>query len=158
MKKLKTGNRVNMELKDLKLVKAQHIARFTATGNLYEPHTQEPPVSNLAGVGFYFFVHAKRSTVYARFFVGRQRSGSGLRNIVSQLRLQRSKTGEIMANSMEAFDVYFVSLDKMKAITNGFGKGKLALKFTSQHADKYQNLDEMNRMLNDNFKFYAQKY
>lgn len=150
--------RVNMELKDLKMVKAQNIARMTATARLFEPHTQEPPVSNLNAPGFYFFVHAKRGTVFARFFVGRQRSNSGLRNIVSQIRCRRSKTGEILMGQYQAFDIYYVSLDKMKAITNGFGKGKIAIKFVSQHADKFQNLDEMNRMLNDNFKFYAQKY
>ncbi len=147
-----------LNLSDLKLCKAQHIARMTATGKLFEPHTTEPPVSDLAAIGFYFFVHAKRATTYARYYVGRQRSKSGLKNIVSQIQLKRSTTGEILVETLEAFDIYFVSLDKMKALTNGFGKGKFALKFTRQHAAEFQNLEEMNRMLNDNFKFLAQKY
>lgn len=156
--KSKTLPRVNMELKDLKMVKGQHIARMTASCGLFEPHTQEPPVSNLNAPGFYFFVHAKRGIVFARFYVGRQRTQSGLRNVVSQIRCRRTKTGETLRNTYEAFDIYFVSLDKMKAITNGFGKGKIAMKFTKQHSDNFQNIEEMNRMLNDNFKFYAQKY
>ena len=150
--------RVNMEVKDLKLAKGQHIARMTASGRLYEPHTTEPPVSDLTKPGFYFFAHAKRQTVYARFYVGRQRTKAGLRNVVSQIRLQRSTTGEIMMNSMEAFDIYFISLDKIKVLSNGFGKGKLALAFTPQYSEDYQNLEEINRMMSDNFKFYAQKY
>ncbi|EQA7786862.1 hypothetical protein ACX818_001456 [Acinetobacter baumannii] len=88
---MKPTQRSLMMLKDLRLVKSQFIARLTAKGALYEPHTTEPPVSNLSGPGFYFFVHTSRQEVYARFFVGRQRSGAGLRNIVSQIRLKRSK-------------------------------------------------------------------
>ncbi|AZU98642.1 nucleoid disruption protein [Acinetobacter phage AbTZA1] len=151
-------NKSLMMLKDLRLVKGQFIARLTAKGALYEPHTTEPPVSDLNKAGFYFFVHTNRQEVYARFYVGRQRTSSGLRNIVSQIRLRRSKTGDTLMDSFSSFDIYYVSLDKMKAITNGFGKGKLALALTRQHSEGFQNLEEMNRMLNDNFKFRAQKY
>ncbi|AWY10439.1 nucleoid disruption protein [Acinetobacter phage AB-Navy97] len=151
-------NKSLMMLKDLRLVKSQFIARLTAKGALYEPHTTEPPVSDLTKPGFYFLVHTSRQEVYARFYVGRQRTGSGLRNIVSQIRLRRTKTGEMIMGSFSSFDIHYVSLDKMKAITNGYGKGKLALALTRQHADSFQNLEEMNRMLNDNFKFRAQKY
>ena len=159
MKKSKLNTtRSHMYLKDLKLAKAQHIARLTAKGNLYEPFTDEPPVSNLNAPGFYFFAHVKRGEVYARFYVGRQRTKSGLRNIVSQIRRRRTKTGEALCSTLEAFDIYFVSLDKLKVLTNGFGKGKLALAFTAQYSDDFQNLEEQNRMLNDNFKFWAQKY
>ncbi|CAL4858234.1 Ndd-like nucleoid disruption protein [Acinetobacter phage vB_AbaM_Konradin] len=151
-------NKSLMMLKDLRLVKSQFIARLTAKGALYEPHTTEPPVSDLTKPGFYFLVHTSRQEVYARFYVGRQRTGSGLRNIVSQIRLRRTKTGEMIMGSFSSFDIHYVSLDKMKAITNGYGKGKLALALTRQHSDSFQNLEEMNRMLNDNFKFRAQKY
>lgn len=150
--------RSQMMVKDLRLAKAQLIVRFTNIGALFEPKTNEPPVSNLNAPGFYFFVRADRQEVYARFYVGRQRTKSGLRNICSQIRKERTKTGQAIMDTCTNFDVYFVPLDKMKAITNGFGKGKWALKFVRQHSDDFQNLEEMNRMLNDNFKFRAQAY
>ncbi|YP_010278171.1 hypothetical protein KNT57_gp004 [Shigella phage KNP5] len=46
----------------------------------------------------------------------------------------------------------------MKPLTTGFGKGQLALAFTRNHHSEYQTLEEMNRMLADNFKFVLQAY
>lgn len=156
---MKHPQRSQMVIKDLKLAKAQHIATTTPQAMiLVEPKTSEPPVSDLSKPGFYFFVHPKRGVVMARFYVGRQRTKSGLRAIVSHLRTRRSKVGVRMFDFGTSFDVYFVSVDKMKALTNGFGKGKWALKFVKQHSSDFQNLEEMNRMLDDNFKFYCQTY
>lgn len=144
---------------DLKKVKAQHIADLVpTTGTLTEPKTNEPPVSGLANPGFYFLVVPRTNEVVARFFVGRQRSKSGFKATVSHIKTQRSATGVTICELANKYSVLFVSVDKMKALTNGYGKGKWALKFTRQHSDDFQNLDEMNRMLNDNFKFYTQGY
>ncbi|ADG60151.1 Ndd-like nucleoid disruption protein [Acinetobacter phage Acj9] len=148
-----------MTRKDLKLAKAQHIATTTrVTMVLSEPKIDEPPVSDLTKPGFYFFVHPVTQVVVSRFYVGQQRTKAGLRAIVSHLRTTRSTPGKIMKALSTPFDVYFIPVDKMKVLTNGFGKGKWALKFVRQHSGDFQNLEEMNRMLNDNFKFYAQSY
>lgn len=148
-----------LRTKDLRLVKGQHIADlYPMTGKLVEPKTDEPPVSDLAKPGFYFLVDPITESCVARFFVGRQRSKSGFRAVASHIKSCRSKVGAAISVYSKKYNIVFVSLDKMKALTNGHGKGKWALKFTKQHSDDFQNISEMNRMLNDNFKFYTQAY
>ena len=116
--------------------------------------------SVLAEPGFYFMVKGASAwrAVAARFYVGRQRSKSGFMNVLSQIRQGRSQLGRTMRSNNVIYDVYFIPADKMKPLTTGFGKGQLALAFTRKHNDSYQNLEEMNRMLNDNFKFVLQAY
>ena len=151
-----------MRVKDLRVVGAQRVAQFTSTGKLREPGKNFAlglkPTADLSRPGFYFMVHPRKETVYARFYVGRQRSKQGFNNTASQLRLQRSSVGEVIMNAHVPFDVFFLPLEHMKPLTNGFMKGKFALLLTRSHNDKFQNMEEMNRMLSDNFKFYAQKY
>jgi hypothetical protein len=114
----------------------------------------------LAEPGFYFMVKGSLPwrQVAARFFVGRQRSKSGFGNVLSQIRQGRSQLGRTLSSNGNVYDVYFVPPQKMKPLTTGFGKGQLSLMFTSKHKDEYQNFSEMNRMLNDNFKFILQSY
>ena len=119
--------------------------------------------SILATPGFYFMVRfssllSRTNLVAARFYVGRQRSKSGFMNVLSQIRAGRSQLGRTMSNNNVIYDVMFIPANKMKPLTTGFGKGQLALTFTRQHNDSFQNLEEMNRMLNDNFKFTLQSY
>ena len=119
--------------------------------------------SILATPGFYFMVRfssllSQTNLVAARFYVGRQRSKSGFMNVLSQIRAGRSQLGRTMSNNNVIYDVMFIPANKMKPLTTGFGKGQLALTFTRQHNDSFQNLEEMNRMLNDNFKFTLQSY
>lgn len=119
--------------------------------------------SILATPGFYFMVRfssllSRTNLVAARFYVGRQRSKSGFMNVLSQIRAGRSQLGRTMSNNNVLYDVMFIPANKMKPLTTGFGKGQLALTFTRQHNDSFQNLEEMNRMLNDNFKFTLQSY
>lgn len=133
---------------------AEIVATFDADGVLASERTPD----QLASPGFYFFGHRNKGTVYARFYIGRQRSKTGLRNIASQLRCCRSNVGGRIMASLTTFDVYFVPVDKMKSLTTAFGKGKLGSMLTRAHSSQYQNLEEMNRMLNDHFKFYAQVY
>lgn len=111
-------------------------------------------------VGFYFMVKGTSDfrSVAARFYVGRQRSQSGFGNVLSQIRRGRTQLGRTMSTNNVVYDVYFMPLSKMKSLTVGFGKGQLALAFTRKHSDDFQNIEEMNRMLNDNFKFILQSY
>ena len=116
--------------------------------------------SILAEPGFYFMVKSAKAwrAVAARFYVGRQRSKSGFANVLSQIRQGRSQLGRTLSSNGNVYDVFFVPPQKMKPLTTGFGKGQLSLMFTSKHKDEYQNFSEMNRMLNDNFKFILQSY
>lgn len=148
-----------LRIKDLRIAKGQHIADlYPMVGKLVEPKTDEPPVSDLAKPGFYFLMDPVTESCVARFFVGRQRSKSGFRAVVSHIKTCRSQVGATISVYSKKYNIIFVSLDKMKALTTGYGKGKWALKFTKQHSGNFQNLSEINRMLNDNFKFYAQGY
>lgn len=114
----------------------------------------------LAEPGFYFMVkgNSNSRSVAARFYVGRQRSKSGFMNVLSQIRQGRSQLGRTMKSNSVVYTVYFIPANKMKPLTTGFGKGQIAMTFTRQHNDSFQNLEEMNRMLNDNFKFTLQSY
>lgn len=116
--------------------------------------------SVLTEPGFYFMVKGNYdfSLVAARFYVGRQRSKSGFMNVLSQIRQGRSQLGRTMNSNGVVYTVYFIPANKMKPLTTGFGKGQMAMAFTRQHNDSFQNLEEMNRMLNDNFKFTLQSY
>lgn len=143
-----------MMKKSLVQANAEVVGKLNANGSF----TTELDKDGLARPGFYFFVNDSRQTVYARFYIGRQRTKTGLRNIVSQIRLERAATGAIINQANSGFTIMFIASDKMKNLTTAFGKGKVAKAFTRAHNDAFQNLEEMNRMLNDNFKFYAQKY
>ena len=151
---MKLNKRSNMRLKDLRNVGAKQVATFSTNGVL----SKSSDDVDLSKPGFYFMVHRCYGTVAARFFVGIQRSKSGFANTASQLRNRRTSVGSRIMNSNSSFDVYFLSIDKMKPLTTAFGKGKLATVLTLAHSSKYQTMDELNRMLNDNFKFYAQAY
>lgn len=114
----------------------------------------------LSEPGFYFMVKGSAPTraVAARFYVGRQRSKTGFMNVLSQIRQGRSQLGRTMSRNNILYTVFFVPVTKMKPLTTGFNKGQLALMFTRKHEEEFQNLEEMNRMLNDNFKFILQSY
>lgn len=151
-----------MRVKDLRNVGAIKVAQFTSSGKLREPGTNFAlglkPTADLSRPGFYFMVHPRRETVYARFYVGRQRSKQGFNNTASQLRLRRTLVGDAIMNVGIPFDIFFMPIEHMKPLTNGFMKGKFALLLTRSHNDRFQNIEELNRMLSDNFKFFAQKY
>ena len=151
-----------MRLSDLRNVKAELVAKLALTGYLRNPKTPgdeaSAPTADLTRPGFYFLVHENKATVFARYFVGRQRSKSGFANVASQIRALRSKTSETIMDERAGYFVYFMPIEAMKPLTTGFMKGKFALFLTRSHNDRFQNIEEMNRMLNDNFKFFAQKY
>lgn len=139
-----------MTITHLESVSAKFVGALT-----YGVMTQEPQV-NLAEPGFYFAVRKQTGLVHARFFVGKTRSATGFMNVVSKVNQKRSFTMNAMCNNQ--YDIFFVAIDKMKPLTTGFGKGQLALAFTRQHTSSYQTMDELNRLLADNFKFVLQKY
>lgn len=116
--------------------------------------------SVLAEPGFYFMVKGSADwrQVTARFFVGDTRSRTGFMNVLSQIRQGRSHLGRALASNNIVYDVLYVPASKMKPLTTGFGKGQLKLAFTRNHHSEFQTLSEMNRLLNDNFKFILQSY
>ena len=117
----------------------------------------EPAREVLSEPGFYFLVNPGSYTT-ARFYVGRQRSKCGFSNVLSQLNRGRSQLGRTLRSNDVIYDVFFVPVSKMKVLTTGYNKGQLSLMFTKSHKEAFQNLEEINRMLNDNFLFGLQSY
>ncbi|EIT7100953.1 naphthalene 1,2-dioxygenase [Escherichia coli] len=117
----------------------------------------------LSNPGFYFLVSKfggpfDSPCVSARFYVGNQRSKQGFSAVLSHIRQCRSQLARTIANNNVPYTVFYLPASKMKPLTTGFGKGQLALAFTRNHHSEYQTLEEMNRMLADNFKFVLQAY
>lgn len=117
----------------------------------------------LSNPGFYFLVSKfggpfDSPCVSARFYVGNQRSKQGFNAVLSHIRQRRSQLARTIANNNVPYAVFYLPASKMKPLTTGFGKGQLALAFTRNHHSEYQTLEEMNRMLADNFKFVLQAY
>lgn len=117
----------------------------------------------LSNSGFYFLVSKfggpfNSPCVSARFYVGNQRSKQGFSAVLSHIRQRRSQLARTIANNNVPYTVFYLPASKMKPLTTGFGKGQLALTFTRNHHSEYQTLEEMNRMLADNFKFVLQAY
>ncbi|AEA73217.1 Ndd-like nucleoid disruption protein [Shigella phage Shfl2] len=117
----------------------------------------------LSKPGFYFLVSKfggpfDSPCVSARFYVGNQRSKQGFSAVLSHIRQRRSQLACTIANNNVPYTVFYLPASKMKPLTTGFGKGQLALAFTRNHHSEYQTLEEMNRMLADNFKFVLQAY
>lgn len=117
----------------------------------------------LSNPGFYFLVSKfggpfDSPCVSARFYVGNQRSKQGFSAVLSHIRQRRSQLARTIANNNIPYTVFYLPASKMKPLTTGFGKGQLALAFTRNHHSEYQTLEEMNRMLADNFKFVLQAY
>ena len=117
----------------------------------------------LSNPGFYFLVSKfggpfDSPCVSARFYVGNQRSKQGFSAVLSHIRQRRSQLARTIANNNVPYTVFYLPASKMKPLTTGFGKGQLALEFTRNHHSEYQTLEEMNRMLADNFKFVLQAY
>lgn len=120
----------------------------------------KPSKEIAAQPGFYFFVKGTGESriVAARFYVGNQRSAQGLDGIVANIRKQRSQLARTMAVNNVVYEVLYVPASKMKPLTTGFGKGQIAMAFTRNHSSDLQTLEEMNRILADNFKFILQSY
>lgn len=117
----------------------------------------------LSNPGFYFLVSKfggpfDSPCVSARFYVGNQRSKQGFSAVLSHIRQRRSQLARTIANNNVPYTVFYLPASKMKPLTTGFGKGQLTLAFTRNHHSEYQTLEEMNRMLADNFKFVLQAY
>ncbi|UPW39398.1 putative nucleoid disruption protein [Escherichia phage vB_EcoM_ESCO47] len=120
----------------------------------------EPSKAVAAQPGFYFFVKgfSNSRVVAARFYVGNQRSKQGLDGIVANIRKQRSQAARTMATNNVIYEVLYVPASKMKPLTTGIGKRQLVMAFTRNHSSDLQTLEEMNRILADNFKFILQSY
>lgn len=151
--------KIVLTLDILRESKAELIGVFHKNGDFCKPFTNTYPIVDLMRQGFYFFVNKTSDEVSARFYMGRRRSECGFENgCLRKIRKHDTKVGEAIMLADTSFDVYYISSEKMKRLTTAFGKGKMLTMMTSSHNDRYQNLEEMNRMLNDNFKFEFQKY
>lgn len=146
----------NLMLSDLLNAKAKQVAILDVSGYLLS-HDLTKPMEATDKQGFYFLVNQEHKTV-ARFYVGRQRTKSGMECVTKHIRKRRSKVCERIMDAKQVFDVYYIPTEKMKPLTTGYKKGKLASLVTKQHNDRYQNLEEMNRMLSDNFAFTFQRF
>lgn len=113
--------------------------------------------STKSAPGFYFMVEPGEKTA-GRFYIGRQRTKIGLDAVLSHIRTGRSRMARQMANDFRVYDLLFIPVGSMKKLTTAYGKGSVRSMFTSEHNEAFQNLEEMNRMLNDHFKFTMQKY
>lgn len=111
---------------------------------------------NMLSPGFYFLVLPETGLCHARYFCGRQRSGKGFYEVVKSINYGLSEVSRKLSN--KKFIVMFIDAEKMKPLTTGWKKGQISMIFTRSHSDNFQNLSEINRILNDNFKFVAQKY
>lgn len=111
---------------------------------------------DMATPGFYFVVKAFTGLVHARFYFGRQRSKRGFADTLVSINSGRTEVTRKLQHG--EFIIHFIAAEKMKPLTTGWGKGQLAMAFTKSHRDSFQNLEEMNRTLNDNFRFVLQKY
>ena len=116
------------------------------------------PSEELERPGFYFLVQHHNKTASARFYVGRQRSKSGFKNVLSQMRAGRSQLGRTIRDNGVLYEVHYLPIEKTKSLTTAYGKGRVASLFTSVHNEAFQNLEEINRMLSDNFHFTLQSY
>lgn len=146
----------NLTTKDLLASKAVQVAILTKDGFL-KNHDLLQKEADTSLQGFYFLVDENDKTV-ARFYIGRQRSKCGMECTTRHIRNKRSKVCKLIMESEKQYDVYYIPTEKMKPLTTGYAKGKLAMMVTRSHNDRYQNIEEMNRMLSDNFKFSFQKF
>lgn len=142
----------NMNIDHLKLCNATKIANINE-GIISDVADKV----DLSAAGFYFLVKEEDGLVYTRYYVARQRNKRGFGHIASKI---RAMTTNVNLNVYEQglLGVYFLPHNNMKEITNAFGKGALKTFMTRRHSSDFQNLEELNRMLSDNFKFVLQKY
>lgn len=120
----------------------------------------KPSKEIAAQPGFYFFVkgEAESRIVAARFYVGNQRSAQGLDGVLKNIRSARSQANRTMNTNGVLYEVLYIPASKMKPLTTGFGKGQIAMASTRNHSSDLRTLEEMNRILADNFKFILQAY
>lgn len=147
-----------LKTEQLKKAGAQRVAFLTRAVTLVgDLNLRTKPTADLTRDGFYFIVNGGGLTV-ARYYVGRQRSKAGFEHVIRKMRKEKTSTNAKILNSFETYEIYWLPTVAMKPVTTGVNKGPIALLLTKAHNDRFQNLEEMNRMLNDNFKFLFQKY
>ena len=151
-----TAEKSFMFTSDLLKSGAKQVAILTKSGFL-KNHDLLQKEEDTSKQGFYFLV-GNDDVVAARFYIGRQRSKCGMECTTRHIRNKRSKVCTLIMESEAQYDVYYIPTEKMKPLTTGHNKGKLAMMVTRSHNDRYQNIEEMNRMLSDNFKFKFQKF
>lgn len=139
--------------------KPELVAVKNKLGYLVEPNQDKAiyPKADLTKQGFYFLTNAK-SEVVARFYIGRQRSKCGFEAVIRHVRDKRSAVCKNLMDAFENHNVYYIPSERMKPLTTGVNKGTVGLLMTRSHNDRFQNLEEMNRILNDNFKFLFQRF
>lgn len=146
-----------MSTKHLDKSNAKIVAVMKNDGHLFETDKfVDYPKEDLTKAGFYFLVN--NEIVVARFYIGRQRSKCGFEAVARHIRAGRSKVCKQIISSGKTYAVYYASIDQMKPLTVAVNKGAIGTILTRAYNDRYQNLEEMNRMLSDNFEFLYQKF
>lgn len=155
-----TGNKLvkpYMSVNHLEKSNAKIVAVMKNDGNLFESDKFEKyPTENLTKHGFYFLV--SNGVVAARFYIGRQRSKCGFEAVARHIRAGRSKVCKQIIAADQVYAVYYVAIEHMKPLTVAVNKNKIGTMLTRSYNDRFQNLEEMNRILSDNFKFSFQKF
>lgn len=147
-------DKLDLSIKDLTSAKGQIIGTWAM--GVFSPSTE----FDLNTKGFYFFLDPRANVCLARFFVGEQRSAQGFAAVLTHIRLRRSRVAELMMIPEKTGNlmVVHVPVVRMKYLTSAFAKGRIAKAFSRTLSDPYQNMSQVNRQLNDIFKFKLQKY
>lgn len=147
-----------LTLSQMQKCKPELVAEKDPKGWLVEPDDQPKyPTADLTQQGFYFVVDGFDEVV-ARFYIGRQRSKCGLEAVFRHIRSRRSAVCHKLMDANQWHEIWYVPSERMKPITTAVGKGTIGTLVTRSHNDRFQNLEEMNRMLNDVFTFKYQKH
>lgn len=111
----------------------------------------------LYDIGFYFIFDESDDidTPLMRTYVSRQIDGQGFKSTISQIKNGHSSTVRTLANNHKTFEVYFISIDKIKFlfdVKDTFMGRMKRIKF-----DMYDNFKEINYMIGQKYKFKIQK-
>ena len=113
--------------------------------------------------GFFFVVGNDFPDVVARFFIGNQRNNKGFAEKISRwkgnIQSCRSLTDMNMWNLVykKGVKIYFLPYKNTKYLTYP-EKGQISMMFSGPHKSELQTMSEINRILNDLYKFAFQKY
>ncbi|QPB12344.1 hypothetical protein [Providencia phage PSTCR6] len=144
---------------------SEKVAQSVATGELstfnFEEVKRDP--NTLFRAGFYFLVDSETGMGLNVYYVGRQRVNPKSRFAYGFYATTRSFSKgqfgspgyKLIKHSKKAkIDVYYVSVQNAKYLTNKLGKqGSLFAKFAKTETDVYNNMQEIKNQIKDNFKF-----
>lgn len=129
---------------------AKYLGGFSSKMNNIDPNA-------LINEGYYFITATDDPYVQARFFAGRQRCNQGFGRKLNMIRQGVSGVDKALLQ-LGTLHVYYIAPEQIKHLFAKVEKGWFKKNFPKTHATIFQNLNEVNRMLNDKFIFNLQKY